>query len=428
MKFLFLTQYFPPEIGAAQTRLPSVAAELRRLGHDVEVVTSLPSYPQGRIFPAYKKCFYRRETWREITVHRVWLYPALGRGFQRVLNYGSFAVTSLAALARAGKPDYLFLESPPLFLSVPAVIASRAWRVPLIMNVADLWPDVIIEAGILRKGLLTRILIELERWSYKKAAFVNAVTEGIRDCLLHEKSLPPQKVLFLPNGVDITRFRPQPPDLVFKKKFGLQGKKVILWAGTLGQSHALGHVIEAANLLRGRRDVHFLFVGDGTARTDLARRSEELGLANVSFHDPVPPDQLPPFFSIAECGLASLRDIPIHNGARPSKIFPFMASGKPILFVGRGEGANLVEQARAGVVVPPGDPNALASAVEQLLARPDLIEEMGKNGRRFVEAHLSWSKLVEEWTLQLRRSHFQKQFAEIDVQGSGFISNERETP
>jgi len=423
MRFLFLTQYFPPEIGAAQTRLPSVAAELKRLGHTVEIVTSLPSYPQGRIFPKYSGCFYKREEWDGSIVHRVWLHAALGRGFRRVLNYGSFAITSLFGLMRARKPDYLFLESPPLFLSVSGVIAARAWRVPLIMNVADLWPDAIAEAGILEQGLLLRLMLALERWSYQNATFVNAVTEGIRETLLHKKSLGPAKILFLPNGVDAVRFQPKAPDIQFKKQLGLEGKEIILWAGTQGQSHALEHVIEAAGLLRHRQEAHFLFVGDGTARAGLERQCREMSLSNVTFHDPVPPDRLPLFFSICECGLASLRDIPVHDGARPSKIFPILASGKPIIYVGRGEGALLIEDANAGIVVPPGNPQALAHAVEEFFADPVRVQEMGRNGRAFVEMQLSWSKNVSDWLSQLLRSQSTQEISAFGKLEKGIYTN-----
>ena len=425
MRFLILTQYFPPEIGAAPTRLPSVAAELRRLGHEVEVVTSLPSYPRGRIFPGYQKRFYVREECEGMVVHRLWLCAALGGGFERVLNYASFALTSLFGFTRARKPDYLFLESPPLFLSVPAVIAARLWRVPLIMNVADLWPDAITEAGILKEGLLVRILRGMERWSYRNATFVNAVSEGIRDCLLHKKSVPAHKVLFLPNGVDTSRFQPQPCDIHFKKQLGLEGKRVILWAGTEGQSHALEYVIEAANLLRHQNEVHFLFVGDGTARASLEQLCQKMSLTNVTFHDPVPPDKLPAFFSIAECGLASLRDIPVHEGARPSKILPILASGKAVIYVGRGEGARLIQQAGAGIVVPPENPRALARAVEGFFSRPEGVEEMGKNGRAFVETHFPWSKLVNDWVLQLRDSESKQGFAELTSPRSTVVPMQR---
>jgi colanic acid biosynthesis glycosyl transferase WcaI len=427
MRFLILTQYFPPEIGAAPTRLPSVAAELKRLGHEVEVVTGLPNYPRGRIFPEYAGSFYRREMRDGCIVHRVWLYPAIGRSFQRVLNYGSFAVTSLFGLARASKPDYLFLESPPLFLSVPAVITARLWRVPLIINVADLWPDAIYEAGILQPGILLSFLTALERWTYRNATYVNAVTEGIRDCLIHKKRLPHRKVLFLPNGVDTTRFQPRPADTGFKKLLGLEGKKVILWAGTQGQSHALEHVIEAADLLREQPAVHFLFVGDGTARPELERLRTAKRLDNVSFHDPVPPDQLASFFSIADFGLASLRDIPIHDGARPSKILPILASGRPIIFVGRGETAQLIEQAEAGVVVPPSNPRALADAIAELISQPERVAEMGRNGRLFVETSLPWSKLVSDWFANLRQSHSQQEFTALTSAKKNIMPIQKET-
>jgi colanic acid biosynthesis glycosyl transferase WcaI len=414
MRFLILTQYFPPEIGAAPTRLPAIAGELKRLGHEIEVVTALPNYPKGRIFSEYENCFYRREEREGIVVHRVWIYAGLGRGFERVLNYGSFALTSLFGLARAQRPDYLFLESPPLFLAVPAVIAAKIWRVPLILNVADLWPDVIAEAGILEEGLLLHILRRLERWSYRQATLVNAVTQGIRECLLHKKSVPAREILFLPNGVDTSRFRPLPPDRDFKRRLGLQEKRVILWAGTQGQSHALEYVVEAAALLRDLSEIHFLFVGDGTARAELERQRDRIGLSNVSFCDAVPPDQLPAYFSIADCGLASLRDVPGHDGARPSKILPILACGKPVIFVGRGEGAELIERAQAGIRVPPGDPVALSQAVRHFFEDPESLEQMGRNGRRFVETELPWSKLVENWLCQLERSQSKPMLASLE--------------
>ena len=131
------------------------------------------------------------------------MIPALGGGFRRILNYLTFAATSFLGLLRATKPDYIFVESPPLLLTIPAYFFSRFWGVPLILNVADLWPDTPIDMGFMRKeGIAARLVFALERWSYRKATYVNAVTEGIKACLLREKSVPRDKVLFLPNGVD----------------------------------------------------------------------------------------------------------------------------------------------------------------------------------------------------------------------------------
>ncbi len=401
-KFLILTQYFPPEIGGAQTRLQSIATELRRLGHEVEILTGFPNYPHGKFFAGYERGFYRREIREGLTIHRVWLYPALGSGIQRMLNYGSFTCMTFFGLLKAKRPDYIFVESPPIFLSIPAYLAGIVWRAPFIFNVSDMWPDVIVEGGFLKEGFLVRCMRAIESWSYRKAIYVNAVTEGVHRDLLTKKSVPPEKILFLPNGADTVRFQPRPPDNALKAELGLAGKKVILWAGTLGLAHGLEHVLNAAKLLQGHDDIHFLFVGDGSAKKMLVQLREQLNLGNVTFHDSVQLDQLPPYFSIAEVGLASLIDLPLFDGARPSKLFPILASGKPLIFAGRGESARLVQAAKAGLVVPSGDPEAMARAVLELTQDAQLAQTCGQNGRDYVEAHLQWSQVVSEWLEQLQ--------------------------
>jgi len=132
-------------------------------------------------------------------------------------------------------------------------------------------------------------------------------------------------------------------------------------------------------------------------RQKLEELHQRLDLKNVTFMDPIPLEQLPAYLSIAECGLSSLRNLPLFNGARPAKVFPILASGKPLIFVGRGEGANLIAAANAGIVVTPADPEALKAAVVRLVENPQLGAELGRNGRRYVEDNLQWSKLVRDW-------------------------------
>ncbi len=402
MRFLILTQYFPPEIGGAQTRLKFLAAELARRGHEIEIVTSFPNYPKGEFFPGYEKGFYRRELWDGLTLHRVWLFPAVGSGVKRMLNYASFTLTSFFGMLRCKRPDYIFVESPPLFLSAPAWFMGLFWRSPFIFNVADLWPDVIVDQGFLKDGLVMKILRAVEIWSYRRAAYVNTVTDWIVKVLQEKKGVPAEKILFLPNGADTETFRPRPPDESLLAQLGLTGKQIALWAGTLGFAHGIDNILNAAKLLQSSHpQMHFLFVGNGSARADLVAQAKSMNLKNVTFLDPVPLAEIVRYYSICFCGLASLINIPVYEGARPSKVFPVLASAKPLIFIGSGEGARLVETAEAGAVVPAGDPQALAATLARFASDPSFANERGHSGRRFVEENLQWSAIVGAWLAQL---------------------------
>jgi colanic acid biosynthesis glycosyl transferase WcaI len=401
VKFLVLTQFFAPEIGASQVRLAYFCRELRAAGHTAEIVTGMPHHPAGRIFPDYRGHFYLREQWEGLTIHRVWLYAASGSNLKRLVSYASFCLTCLFALARADKPDYIFVDSPPLFLGVPGWIAAKLWHVPLIFNVADLWPDSVRDLGVMRDGLLVDLAYRLERWIYRNSNVVTAVTEGIRDSLLESKGIPPDKLLFLPNGVDTTLLRPSPPDESLKDRLGLRGKKIILYAGNHGYAGAVEQILYAAQILRDDKSVHFLFVGEGPEKQKLIQLAADLALSNVTFHDQVPLEAIPAFVSISDAGVVTLRKSQVMAGARPAKAFVMMAGGKPIVLAAEGEAARLVQNSGAGVVVPPEDYKSLASAIQSFLNHPSLAREMGACGRKFVVSNFQWSSLVHNWIAQL---------------------------
>jgi colanic acid biosynthesis glycosyl transferase WcaI len=395
MRFLFLTQYYPPELGAPQLRLSSVIRELVRRGHEAEVVTALPNYPTGHIFPDYQGRFYAREVHEGVTVHRVWLYASTGAGLKRLINYLSFTATALYGLMRAKKPDYLFIESPPLFLSMTGFIVSRLRGIPYIFNVADLWPDTVQELGLMEEGRILRLARKLEKWSYRKAAYVNAATEGLYTTIL-KKGVPADKLLFLPNGVDTEQFRPLEPDLALREELGLDDRQVILYTGTHGYVHGIEVALQAAKQLENE-PFFFLFVGDGSDKPALIDYAKELGLTNVRFLDPVPPSEIGRFYSLAMAGLSTVRDFSLAEGIRPVKIYAIMATGKPVLYSGSGEGAELVKEGDAGIVTAPGDPQELADAIRSLVEDPRRCRQMGANGRRYVEEKFSWAAIVGKW-------------------------------
>lgn len=402
MKFLIFTQYFAPEIGATPVRLAAVAKELRRNGHDVQVVTCMPNHPEGRIFPQYRGSLYSEETWEGIRIRRVWLYAATGAGFRRIANYASFAAASLLALFRSERPDAVFVETPPPTIAIPAVLAAWLWRTRLILNVADLWPDSVSALGLMRPGFALSALGALERWMYRKADFVNAITVGVGEVLTEKKGVPAGKLLFLPNGVDTATFRPQPPDPALKAVLGFSdADEIFVYCGTMGYAHALETILDAAELVRGQTGLQFLLIGTGSERPRLERMAAGKRLPNVRFHDPVPPEELPRYLAIAKAAIVSQRNVALFTGNRPAKLFPIMACAKAIVFSGRGEGAELVRSAGAGVVATPEDPQALVDAINMLSAESGLAAQLGGNGRRFVEQNYTWSRLVSRWLADL---------------------------
>jgi colanic acid biosynthesis glycosyl transferase WcaI len=404
MKILLLTQYFAPEVGAAQVRLSALCRELRAEGHQVEVVTAMPNHPTGAIFPSFRGRFCARESLDGFTVHRVWLYAATGGGVRRLLSYFSFMVLSIFGLLRAQKPDYLFVESPPLFLAIPAWIAARLWHARLIFNVADLWPDAVLDLGVMQPGMATRAAFALEKWAYARADFLNAITEGVRDVLIRKKHVPSGKILFLPNGVDTALFQPSSQsDEELRSLLRLQGKKIVLYAGNHGYAVGLDQLLAAASLLTDP-SVHFLLLGDGPEKPQLQKLAENLGLTNVTFVDTVSPDRLPAFLSITDVAAITLRRSGIAHGIRPAKLFVMMAAAKPVVLAAEGESATLVRQANAGVVVRPHSPQELADAISFLLKNPAVAAKLGANGRAFVQSQYDWSLLVRNWLGQLERA------------------------
>ena len=400
MRFLILTQYYPPEIGAAQARLSAFAEQLQRAGHEVEVVTALPNYPGGKLDEADRRLLGRREVLDGVPVRRTWLLTATGVGARRLASYLSFAATGLVSALVAGRPDVVFVESPPLFLGVSGWMAARRAGAAFVLNVSDLWPDSVRDLGVLSDGPALRAAERLERWLYARATAVTAVTEGIRQVLVERKGVPAHKALFLPNGVDLDQLRPTDPDPAVRARHGLPDGPLVLFTGNHGYAQALETVIAAAALVP---EVSVVLVGAGSDKARIQGLAEDGGTTNIHFLPPVPQAEIAPLYGQAVAGLATLRNSALMEGARPAKALAVMGCGRPVIYSGAGEGAALVRAADAGLVVPPEDPRALAAAIRRLANDPVEAARLGANGRRYVEAHLAWPALTNAWLADLER-------------------------
>jgi len=402
LKFVLLTQCYPPEIGGAQVLLGSLARELDRQGHDVKVVTALPNYPTAKIFKDYQGRLVVREEIEGIPVFRTWIYATQSaRLFPRLANYFSFCLTSLLSFRWIGKPDVIFVDSPPLFLCLTALLLARFKGATWVMNVSDLWPDAVVDSGLVKSGLLLNMAGKLEKFLYRAADFVSSVTEGICKILLEDKGIPQSKILFLPIGVDTSLFQPRPADETLLEKWNLKEKSVFTYAGRVGHSQGLSLVLKAADRLRSRNDIAFVLLGDGPVKEELRAESVELGLTNVLFVDPVPLSEMPRWWSITRGALVTLKDQPVHLSARPSKSLPAMASGVPVIFSGLGEMARIISDAKAGMVVAPEQVEPLVQGIIRLADDAPLARELGENGRRHCEQEFGWRKIVRSWLSEM---------------------------
>lgn len=397
MRVIYLCQHFPPETGAPQIRVYEVSKELLSRGHQVEVVTAFPHHPKGVIPEEYRGMFYMYEDWDGIPVHRTWIYPSpKGSFWKRLVSYFSFTFSSFYGLLKAKPTDVIICNSPPLFLGITGYLGAKFKRAKFVFNVADIWPESAVELGILKNKRFIQLAEILENFLYKKSWKIATATEGIREYMI-KKGKKPEDVFLLPNGVNTETFVPLSKDQELIESLGLTGKKIYMYAGALGYAQGLDSVLEAASLLKDDPSIHFLFVGDGQEKDKLLTMKDTLELDNVTFYGTVPVSEMPRMFSIADYSIVSLRNIELFKGARPSKIFPAISTGTPVLYCGEGESASILEEFECGKIAEPENPQAIAEAIRGLHSVSEAqYEQMSKNGRQLAIDHYSWKSIVED--------------------------------
>ncbi len=399
-RWLILTQYYPPEIGAPQIRLRSLVRELQRYGVAVDVLTAMPNYPAGKIFPGYAGRRRMREQIDGIPIRRTWTYAGTGRSVRvRLANYFSFTMTSLVELLVGPRPDVLFVESQPLSLGLNALVMKWLRGVPYIYNVPDLQVDVARQLGFMRSETFLRLATRLESLFLRQSWKVSTVTDGFIEHF-EGRGIPRSQITFLPNGADTEFLKPEPPCDELLDRWGLRGKKVFLYVGTHAYYHGLDTLIDAATLIRDRQEIAILMIGDGPERARLKELASARGLVNVVFGDS-PYEEMSRLYSITYASVATLRNLEVASGMRLSKIFPSLSCGVPVVYAGMGEAAELLEREKCGVVVAPEAPDALAAAITRLASEPDRREALGRLGRSFVESQYSWSVIVRRWLAEI---------------------------
>lgn len=386
MKILLLTMYFAPDIAANAVIMTELAEELAARGHQITVVTSVPHYADNTLDQRFRRKLVQQSEHNGVRVLRTYVYASSQkhRFVVRLLNYLSFNVLSTLAGLISGRHDVILAPSPPLTIGLSAWIIGCIRRTPYVYNVQDIYPDVAIKLGALKNPLIIALSRRLERFVYRGARRVAVLSIGFRANLL-SKGVPEQKLAVIPNFVDVDFVRPLPRDNDFSRRLDLRKRFVVLYAGNIGYSQNLEHLLEAAATLRNLPDLVTLIVGNGSRKPYFQSLAREMCLENVTFLPFQAREDVPSLYATADVCVVTLRR-GIAGDSVPSKVYTIMASGRPIVAaVDRGSDAwNLVNEARCGLSVEPERPADLAAAIRQLYDNSALRHQMGQSGREFV--------------------------------------------
>ncbi len=394
MHIVLIHQAFAALDEAGGTRHFELAQHLVRRNHRITIITSPVSYLTGKTRRA-------KVAWKEtdtshpgITILRTYTYPALHRNFvHRVFSFISFMISSFMVGMSLKQVDLVWGTTPPIFQCISAWLLARLKRSPLLLEVRDLWPAFAIAVGVLKNPLLISASLWLEKFLYRHADQVIVNSPGYVE---HVRQRGARNVKIVANGVDSGMFDPQSKGNDFRRQHNLNGRFIVLYAGAHGMSNDLNVVLKAADLLRSEEKISFILIGDGKDKPLLQQQAREMNLPNLLFLPPVAKSDIREVFAASDACIAILMPLELYKTTYPNKVFDYMAAGRPVILAIDGVIRQLVEQAQAGIAVPPGDPQALANAVRQLADNPALSRRMGQRGRHTSEKYFDRSLIAEE--------------------------------
>ena len=383
MRILFFSHYFPPEGNAPAVRTFAHCRRWAAAGHDVTVVTCAPNHPRGVVYPGHRNRIRHVERMDGVRVVRVFTYLAANEAlWRRGASWLSYLVTATLSGLVERRPDVVVATSPQLFCAWAGVLVSRAKRLPLVLEIRDLWPESVAAVGALRSRMALGLLERVAQGAYVSAARIVTVGEGYRRRLA-DQGVDPARVSVVMNGVDRELFRPRAADPAVAARLGVAGRFVVAYCGTIGMAHGLEVVLRAGAALaaRGRPDVVFVLAGDGARLDALRRAAAEAGLDNVIFTGRLERERIPAVLACSHACLVHLRASETFTTVMPSKIFEAAAMGLPVVLGVRGFARRFVEDTGCGLCIEPEDADGLAAAVLRLAGDPGLRRRLGQAGR-----------------------------------------------
>jgi colanic acid biosynthesis glycosyl transferase WcaI len=411
MKILYISQYFPPEMGAPAARAAELASRWAESGHTVTVLTGFPNHPTGVISPEFRSRFRRlvsHEQINAVNLVRTWLLPFPNRkAHERMLNYSSFCLSAGITGLFLPRSDVVIGSSPQLLVALAAWWLAWCKRVPFVFEVRDLWPESLAAVGLGgTNSLLHRILARIAAFLYRHADRIVVVTPAFEDHLVEHWQVPREKISVIENGVETGLFSPQ-PIAAAKAKLGLEKKFVVSYIGTMGMAHGLETLIAGAVRLQQRRpDVSFLLIGEGAEKDRIIALARRQNLTNLQFLDQQPREAIPDFIAASDACLVLLKKSDVFKTVIPTKMLEFMSCARPVILGVEGQAQFILEQAHAGIAVEPENSRALVDAILYLGNNRDRCTELGRNGRDYIVRRFSRRATAEKYIRELERLIF----------------------
>ncbi len=405
MRVLIISQYFWPE----SFRINDLALGLKERGHDIEVLTGIPNYPSGKIFPGYGFFKKLNEDYHGVKVHRVPLIPRYnGKSWNLVLNYISFTLFScfsvLFYLIR--KYDLIFVcQYSPVTVGLPAVIIKKIKKTPILFWVQDLWPESLSATGAVKSSIILNIVRKFVCFIYNNCDRILIQSKAFLSYLKNE-GIHETRICYFPNWAE-ELYQPILQEAEkLPTEINLPGGFRIMFAGNIGTAQDFRTILTAAELLRDNSKIHWLILGEGRMSKWVEEQISKRGLSEV-FHmlGKHPVEEMPSYFSLADTMLVTLKREPIFALTIPSKVQSYLACGKPIIAALDGEGARIIEESGAGLVCPAEDPERLAQIVLEMYRKSHNERiEMGLLGRKYYETNFERKMLInhlENWMQEM---------------------------
>jgi len=400
MRILYVSQYFPPEMGAPAARVHGLSKRWVEMGHEVTVLTGFAHHPTGVKARRDRWKLTRREELDGIDVVRAYVYATPNQGtVKRMASYVSFMLSAiLVGMLRVKRPEVVIATSPQLLCGLAGYLLGKALGAPFVFEVRDLWPETMVAVDVMdSEHLVVRGLRRLSAFLYERSAHIVTVGEGYAASIRELYGVDQSRMSVVHNGVDLELFEPAGKHNGVRRQYGWNDRFVLMYVGTHGMCHGLGSVIEVARRYRDDARMHFVLVGEGAEKEQLQRTAAEWQLPNVQFIGGQPRDRIAQFYAACDAGIVCLRKSTRFHEVLPSKIFEYLGMERPIVLGVDGEARRLVERSGAGVCVPPEDAEAMAAAVEGLWRRRHTLAQMGRAGRDFVIRHFDRGRLASKY-------------------------------